>query len=203
MPPTQSMISRKPSVSKFEATSWSSDAAARGPCRCRRSAAAAASASRGGRSNCMKTRFQNSRKRSQSQPGWHSERPQPSCSPRSKKISEHGPHGRSRRPARSCPYAGARRYGRAGSTRSHLDGDLVLASPSSGSPAKTVAHSCSGERHVLDHELPGEVDRAVLEVVAEREVAEHLEERAVPRRCGRRPRGRCACRRRASPSART
>ncbi len=32
---------------------------------------------------CMKTRFQNSRKRSQSQPGAHSGRPQPSRSPRS------------------------------------------------------------------------------------------------------------------------
>ena len=38
------------------------------------------------------------------------------------------------------------------------------------------------EPHVLGDELPGEVDRAVLEVVAEREVAEHLEHRGVPRR---------------------
>ena len=33
--------------------------------------------------------------------------------------------------------------------------------------------------HVIEHELPCEVDRAVLEVLAEREVAEHLEEREV------------------------
>jgi len=35
------------------------------------------------------------------------------------------------------------------------------------------------ELHVLGDELPGELDCPVLEVVAEREVAEHLEERAV------------------------
>ena len=37
------------------------------------------------------------------------------------------------------------------------------------------------EPHVLGHELPGEVDRAVLEVLPHREVAQHLEERQVPR----------------------
>ena len=36
------------------------------------------------------------------------------------------------------------------------------------------------EPHLLGRELPGEVDRAVLEVVAEREVSEHLEHRRVP-----------------------
>ena len=35
------------------------------------------------------------------------------------------------------------------------------------------------ELHVLEHELPGEVDRALFEVLPEREVAEHLEERQV------------------------
>src|SRR5262249_56914583 len=35
------------------------------------------------------------------------------------------------------------------------------------------------ELHFLRDELPGELDGVVLEVVAEREVAEHLEERAV------------------------
>ena len=33
-----------------------------------------------------------------------------------------------------------------------------------------------GKSHVLRHEFPREIDRAVLEVVADREVAEHLEE---------------------------
>src|SRR5436309_11510366 len=36
------------------------------------------------------------------------------------------------------------------------------------------------EPHPLGHELPGEVDRAVLEVFAEGEVAEHLHEAEVP-----------------------
>ena len=57
---------------------------------------------------------------------------------------------------------------------------LSSSSPSVGSPSCTVAHEPLGvELHVLGDELPGEVDRLVLEVVAEREVAEHLEEGAV------------------------
>ena len=54
--------------------------------------------------------------------------------------------------------------------------------PSPGSPAKTVAQSLSVlEPEVPRDVLPGVVDGAVLEVVAEREVAEHLEHRGVPR----------------------
>ena len=69
-------------------------------------------------------------------------------------------------------------------------------SPSSGSPAKTRhPEPVAGQAHVLGDELPGEVDRAVLEVVAEREVAEHLEEREVTSRRGRPRRCRCPCRR--------
>ena len=55
--------------------------------------------------------------------------------------------------------------------------DLVLAEPElrvareDGDPDPVEV-----ELHVLEHELPGELDRAVLEVLAEREVAEHLEE---------------------------
>ena len=44
------------------------------------------------------------------------------------------------------------------------------------------------EPHVLQDELPGELDRALLEVLPEREVAEHLEERAGGGRRGRPPR---------------
>ncbi len=51
------------------------------------------------------------------------------------------------------------------------------------------------------HELPGEPDRLVLEVVAEREVPEHLEERLVAPGVARRCRGRCACRRPGRTSA--
>ena len=47
-----------------------------------------------------------------------------------------------------------------------------------GRPRSTVdPEPLAVELHVLGDELPGEVDRAFLEVVAEREVAEHLEER--------------------------
>ena len=42
--------------------------------------------------------------------------------------------------------------------------------------------SVGREPHVLGDELPGERDRLALEVVAEREVAEHLEERGMARR---------------------
>ena len=52
--------------------------------------------------------------------------------------------------------------------------------PSAGSPSWTVAHSRSGSSFsTLGDELPGVVDGLVLEVVAEREVAHHLEEGAV------------------------
>ena len=45
----------------------------------------------------------------------------------------------------------------------------------------TDAASSFGEAEVLGQQLPGELDRAFLEVVAEREVAEHLEEGVVAR----------------------
>ena len=52
---------------------------------------------------------------------------------------------------------------------------------SAGSPSCTVAQRRSGSRpSTLGDPLPREVDRLVLVVVAEREVAHHLEERAVP-----------------------
>ena len=50
------------------------------------------------------------------------------------------------------------------------------------SPPKTVTTSRSvGMLETLREELPGERDRVLLEVVAEGEVAEHLEERVVAR----------------------
>ena len=42
-------------------------------------------------------------------------------------------------------------------------------------------HEVGGDAHVLGQKLPGELAAALLEVVAEREVAEHLEERMVAR----------------------
>ena len=55
--------------------------------------------------------------------------------------------------------------------------------PSASSPSKTVTQMSLGvEAEALDRELPRELDGALLEVVADREVAEHLEEGQVARR---------------------
>ena len=55
--------------------------------------------------------------------------------------------------------------------------DLVLAEPQLRIAGKHTHPETLGiELQVLEDELPGEVDRAFLEVLAEREVAEHLEE---------------------------
>ena len=56
--------------------------------------------------------------------------------------------------------------------------------PSSSSPSKTVAQIFSGSNpKPSSRQLPGELRRALLEVVADREVAEHLEEREMPVAC--------------------
>ena len=61
------------------------------------------------------------------------------------------------------------------------DRRLVLAEPERGIAGEDRRPDpVAVEPHLLGRELPGEVDRAVLEVVAEREVAEHLEHRGVP-----------------------
>ena len=122
-------------------------------------------------SNCMKTRFQNSRKRSPSSSGLPGGPPQ-MCSPRSMKISEHGPHGPVSPIAQKLSEVGDADDAVVGEARDLLpeagrlvvvviDGDeqLVLLQP-----------------ELLGDQVPGELDRALLEVVAEREIAEHLEE---------------------------
>ena len=61
-----------------------------------------------------------------------------------------------------------------------LHGDVVLAEAELGIAGEHGRpEPFLREAHVLGHELPGERDRLGLEVVAEREVAEHLEERGV------------------------
>jgi hypothetical protein len=58
--------------------------------------------------------------------------------------------------------------------------DLVLAQPELRVAGEDADPEPFGiELQVLEHELPRELDRALLEVLAEREVAEHLEEREV------------------------
>ncbi len=60
------------------------------------------------------------------------------------------------------------------------DGDLVLSDPERRVAGEDARPEPVGvEAEVLRHELPREVDGAILEVVAEREVAEHLEHRRV------------------------
>ena len=92
--------------------------------------------------------------------------------------------GRCRRPARSSRSAAARRCARAAGRRRSQPWTATSSSPrpSSGSPANTVAQSRSGAKpmcSVTNSQANGIA--SVLEVVAEREVAEHLEERGVPR----------------------
>ena len=56
--------------------------------------------------------------------------------------------------------------------------DFVLAEAELGIPGEDADPETLGiELQMLEHELPRELDRALLEVLAEREVAEHLEER--------------------------
>ena len=135
-------------------------------------------------SYCMKTRFQYSRKRSFSPPGRSS----------------------ARAPLQAAVEvqlrARAARAGRAGlpevlRARAQLDDPLARHAdrlPDARSPprrgrgraprrrSKTVTQMSSAlEAEALDRQLPGELDRALLEVVADREVAEHLEERQVAR----------------------
>ena len=100
---------------------------------------------------------------------------------------------RSARPARSSPSAGIARSARAirRPRCQQLDRLLVGAEPQ---PLVALEHGHPdvplGEAEHLPRELPRELDRLALEVVAEREVPEHLEERQVPGRCCRR----CRCR---------
>ena len=90
------------------------------------------------RSYCMKTRFQNSRKRSVSSPGRSSS--EPNSGPRSRYSSEHGPHGPvgpdcqklSSRPRRTIRSSGTP------TARQHSIASSSGPSPSSSSPPKTV-----------------------------------------------------------------
>ena len=130
------------------------------------------------RSNSMKTRFQNSRKRSHSQPGAQSGR-----SHRARA------HGRSRARARPAWPVGpaCQKFSDRGSRVLRAPGgipmrfqaatDGVLLQPKLGVAGEHAGPKTLGlESHVLGDELPREVDGAVLEVLADGEVAEHLEE---------------------------
>ena len=132
-------------------------------------------------SNCMNTRFQYSRKRSLSPPGRSSGLP--SSTPRSRYSSEHGPHGPV---GPACQKFSERGHSTIRSRGTPTSSHASIASssgpsPSSSSPANTVIQmSFSGKPKPVERQVPREPDRLALEVVAEREVAEHLEERQMP-----------------------
>src|SRR4051794_35186476 len=102
----------------------------------------------------MKTRFQNSRNRSQRvQPGLQSASPQPTASPQSQKISESGPHGPGPPTDQKLSEDGSRTM-RSGGIPICSQSSIATSSgpsPSSGSPACTLTQirsqsSCSRSR---------------------------------------------------------
>ena len=134
------------------------------------------------RSNSMKTRFQNSRKRSQSQPGWQSGRSQPySSAPVVVELRARPARpGIGRLPEVLDSRQADDSLSRNADPLPPGDGDLVLTQAElrvAGEDRRPEA--LLGEAQSLGHELPGKIDRPVLEIVAEREVAEHLEKGAV------------------------
>ena len=131
----------------------------------------------------MKTRFQYSRKRSFSPPGRSSAAPQSGRGRSTARCTgPQGPVG----PA--CQKFSLRGQATIRSRGTPIATQASIASssgprPSSSSPSKTVTQIRSRSKpEAVERQLPGLLDRSLLEVVAEREVAEHLEERQVPRR---------------------
>ena len=131
----------------------------------------------------VKTRFQYSTNRSQSQPGRQSGSEQPCSGPRSKYSSEQGPQGP---------------VGPTGPQKLALRGSPTMRSRGTPSASQSAIASFVGldlvvalevrdpdevgiELQVVEGELPREADGPLFEVVAHREVAEHLEEGAMPR----------------------
>ena len=145
-------------------------------------------------SNCMKTRFQYSRKRSFSPPGRSSSVPQVQAAVEVELRARAARTGRPGLPEVLRARAAATMRSRGTPIATHAS--IASSSgprPSSSSPSKTVTQMSSGSKpKPSSGQLPGELDRALLEVVADREVAEHLEERQVPRGDARPPRCR-AC----------
>ncbi len=146
----------------------------------------------------MKTRFQISRKRPASAPSTKAScensvrvdvRPlaasrlresasRPRCARDRRRSRCTGRTGPCPPSARSCPARRARRCGDPGARRS----PSTARAPRRRSRC-TVTRRCSvGMPSSVGDELPREANRVALEVVAEREVAEHLEEGVVPRR---------------------
>ena len=133
-------------------------------------------------SNCMKTRFQISIQRSQSQAGpWQgcpaAASAQGMSSPWWKWISLHGPHGPVSPMAQKLSLS-PRRMTRESSTPAIF---FHSARASSSRLVDGVDEALGIDGEVLGQQLVGEGDGVGLEVVAEGEVAQHLEEGVVAR----------------------
>ena len=152
-------------------------------------------------SYCVKTRFQYSRKRSFSPPGRSSSVPQ--SRPRSMYSSLHGPHG----PVSPACQKFSERGQQDDALARHADRQPGLDRLLVGAEAELLVALEDRDPDVVGVEaearlrqLPRHLDGGLLEVVADREVAEHLEERQVAGRCCRRSRCR-SCESTSAPSS--
>ena len=109
----------------------------------------------------------------------------PHARPRSRYSSLHGPHGPVGPACQKFSSLGSRMIRERGTP---IASQTAMASssgprPSASSPSWTVIQMSSGLKpKPVERELPGVLGRALLEVLADREVAEHLEEGQVPGR---------------------
>ena len=131
----------------------------------------------------MNTLFQISTKRSLPDSTSWMKLPEPGRRRRGRRRSpSSGRTGRCRPSPRSCRPCRARRCDRP----ARNPASACSASSSRGmpcSPLNTVTYSFDGiEPPLLGQQVPRQLDRVLLEVVAEREVAEHLEERVMAQR---------------------
>ena len=131
-------------------------------------------------SNCMNTRFQYSRKRSFSPPGRSSALPKSQAAVEVELAARAARAGRARLPEVLAARAADDPLARDADLQPRLDRLLV------GPEAELLValedrdpDVVGVEAEALERQLPRELDRALLEVVADREVAEHLEERQV------------------------
>ena len=148
------------------------------------------------RSNSMNTLFQISTKRSEPDVGVGHEVAGAGHAPRRGRSRSRSSvrTGRCRPSPRSCRPCRARRsVRRAGSCR-QIVVRLVVARNALLALEDRRDQTLRIELPLLGQQRPGQRNRVVLEVVAEREIAEHLEERVMAQRRARRCRGRCACR---------
>src|SRR5216117_4049980 len=133
------------------------------------------------RLNCMKTRFHTSSQRSHSHSGPRHGRPaatsaQAMWSPWWKWSSPLGPHGPVSPIAQKLSFSPNRKIRSSDRPATRFQSECVVVVPEHGRDEASLI-----EREVAREELPRERDRLRFEVVAEREVPQHLEERVMAR----------------------